>query len=173
VYEKCTIDVQPVAAALPSRALPQAQWTPFSDSKGQFKLLLPGKPAETNDSPPTFTLGTSSGIYVITYTYTDGHEGADWAQTVNSERDVTMQGLNAKALGENAISIDGYRGKAARFECNLASGSVSGPASGQMRIYFNGHRFYMLIGLEPKTAKPEAIAKFLDSFELLPASKSH
>jgi hypothetical protein len=157
--------------ALPTRALPQGQWTPFSDSKGQFKVLLPGKPAQTNDSPATFTLGNSSGIYVISYT--DGHEGADWAQTVNSERDVTMQGLNAKALGENETSLDGFRGKAVRFECNLASGPVTGPATGQMRIYFNGHRFYMLIALVPKTAKPEANAKFLDSFQLVPASKPH
>lgn len=157
--------------ALPTRALSQAQWTLFSDSKGQFKVLLPGKPAQTNGSPATFTLGTSSGIYVISYT--DGHEGADWAQTVNSERDVTVQGLNAKILGENETSLDGYSAKAVRFECNLAAGPVTGPATGEMRIYFNGHRFYMLIGLVPKTAKPEAIAKFLDSLQLLPASKPH
>jgi hypothetical protein len=152
------------------QALCQTQWAPFSDSKERFKVLFPGKPTQTADNPPTFSSGTASGIYVISYT--DGHEGADWGQTVNSERDVTMHGLNAKVLGEKEISLDDYRGKAVRFECNLASGPVTGAAAGQMRIYFNGHRYYMLIALVPKTAKPEAITKFLDSFQLLPASKS-
>jgi len=151
-------------------SLAQSQWTPFSDAKGRFSVLLPGKPTQTAETPPTFNVSTPSAIYVISYT--DGHEGADWAQTVNSERDVTIQGLNGKLIREKEISLGDFRGKSVTFDGSLPSGPFSGPATGQMRIYFNGHRFYMLIGLAPKAAKPEGITKFLDSFQILPASKS-
>jgi len=106
------------------------------------------------------------------FSYTDGHEGADWTQTVNSERDATIQGLNGKMIREKEISMGDFRGKSVTFECSLSSGPFSGPAAGQMRIYFNGHRYYMLVGLAPKSAKTEGITKFLDSFQILPASKS-
>lgn len=103
--------------------------------------------------------------------YTDGHDGADWAQTVNSERDVTIQGLNGKASQEKEISLDGYRGKSTNFECNLPSGPFTGPAAGQVRTLFNGHRFYILIGLAPKGSKGEEVSKFLNSFQLLRPAK--
>jgi len=48
-----------------SPSLAQAQWTPFSDSKGRFKVLLPGKPSQTAETPPTFNLSTPSAIYAI------------------------------------------------------------------------------------------------------------
>ena len=159
-----------LALAFPMRTFCQSQWISFSDSMGRFKVMLPGKPTKTAESPPTFTLGTASGVYVISYT--DGHEGADWVQTVNSERDATVQGLNAKVLGEKEVSLDGYRGKAVRFECSLASGPVTGPTSGEMKIFFNGHRYYMLLALIPKAASSDRASKFVDSFQLLPSSKS-
>ena len=71
----------------------------FTDAKGRFKVLFPGKPIQSGDSPSTFVLGNDSGVYAISYT--DGHEGADWAQTVNSERDATIQGLSGKEKGQS------------------------------------------------------------------------
>jgi hypothetical protein len=150
-------------------SLAQTQWTAFSETKGGFKALLPGKPVQSSNSPPTFALGTASGIYVISYT--DGHEGGDWAQIQKAERDSTIPGLNGKVSQEKEISLAGYRGKSYIFNGNLPSGAITGPIGGELRLYFNGHRFYMVMAVVPQGSESDAVAKFLDSFQLLPASK--
>ena len=157
--------------AFSTRALPQAQWVPFSEAKGGFKAMFPGKPTQTSNAPATFVLATASGIYVISYT--DGHDGGDWAQIQNAERDSTITGLNGKVSQEKEISLPGYRGKSYTFNGNLPSGAITGPISGELRLYFNGHRFYMVMAVVPQGPKSDAVAKFLDSFQLLPSSKPH
>ena len=64
-----------VLLLFPLATLAQSQWTPFVVSEGHFKVLLPGKPGQTATSPPTFSLSSNSGIYVMSYT--DGHEGGE------------------------------------------------------------------------------------------------
>ena len=45
-----------------SPSLAQGQWTAFSDSKGRFKVLLPGKPIQTAETPPTFNVSTPGDL---------------------------------------------------------------------------------------------------------------
>jgi hypothetical protein len=154
-----------------SACLAQAQWTTFSEAGGRFIALLPDKPVQSSNAPPTFIVGTGSGVYAISYT--DSHEGSDWAETLKAEKDSAISGLSGKVLQEKDISLNGFRGRAYSFEGNMPSGAIRGPISGELRLYFNGHRFYMLMAVMPKGIKNADVTKFMNSFQLVSASAGH
>ena len=149
----------------------EAQWAAFSEANGRFKALLPGKPLQSSNSPPTFVLSTESALYAISYT--DGHEGGDWAETLKAEKDSAVSGLKGKVLQEKDISLDGFRGRSYSFEGDMPSGAIKGPILGELRLYFNGHRFYMLMAVVPKGIKNEDVSKFMNSFQLISTSGGH
>ena len=120
---------------------------------------------KSSDFPPTFALNTASGNYVISYT--DGHEGGDWAQIQNAERDSIIPAVKGKVLQEKEVLLAGYRGKSYTFEGNIPP---SGPVTGELRMYFNGHRFYMLFAVAPKGSNGEGATKFIGSFQLVAAA---
>jgi hypothetical protein len=116
-------------------------------------------------------VGTGSGVYAISYT--DNHEGADWAETLKGEKDSAISGLSGKVLQEKDISLDGFRGRSYSFDGNMPSGAIKGPISGELRLYFNGHRFYMLMAVRPKALHNADVTKFMNSFQLVSASAGH
>ena len=69
--------------------LAQTQWSEFSNPKVAFKVLLPGKPVQSFESPATFVLSTATGIYLISYT--DAHDGGDAAEIFKNERDSVLR----------------------------------------------------------------------------------
>ncbi len=154
-----------------SVSLGQAQWTTFSEANGRFEVSLPGKPLQSSSAPPTFVLSTASGVYVISYT--DAHEGADWAETLKAEKDSVITGLSGNVLKENDISLSGSRGRSYSFEGKMPSGSITGPIRGELHLYFNGHRFYMLMAVVPKRSRTEDVTKFMNSFHLVSATGGH
>ena len=151
--------------------LAQTQWSEFSNPKGAFKVLLPGKPVQSSESPATFVLSTATGIYLISYT--DAHDGGDAAEIFKNERDSVLSGMNGKVMQEKDVSLAGYRGRSTTFSGNLPSGAITGAVTGEVRLLFNGRRFYMLMAVEPKGSKRQRIAKFLGSFRLMPGATSH
>ncbi len=151
-----------------SACLGQAQWSTFSEAGGRFKALLPDKPVQSSNALPTFVVATGSGVYAISYT--DSHEGAGWAETLQAEKDSAISGLSGKVVQEKDISLNGFHGRSYSFGGNMPSGPIKGPISGELRLYFNGHRFYMLMGVRPKGPNNANIIKFMNSFQLVSAS---
>src|SRR5438270_4894802 len=145
--------------------LAQTQWSEFSNPKGAFKVLLPGKPVQNSQSPATFVLSTATGIYLISYT--DAHDGGDAAEIFKNERDSVLSGMNGKIVQEKDVSLAGYRGRSTTFSGNLPSGAITGAVTGEVRLLFNGRRFYMLMAVEPKGSNRHASARSLASFDPL------
>lgn len=154
-----------------SISLGQAPWTAFSGAGGRFKALLPDKPVQSSNAPPTFVVGTGSGVYAISYT--DNHDGADWAETLKAEKESAISGLSGKVLQEKDISLAGFRGRSYSFDGNMPSGAIKGPIWGELRLYFNGHRFYMLMAVRPKRLNNADITRFMNSFQLVSAAQGH
>ena len=79
---------------------------------------------------------------------------------VNTERDSIVNGFGGSVVDEKGTSVEGYPGKWIRF--------VGQNTSGELAIYFVGHRLYLLHAFAPKgTPRPENFSTFLNSFLLL------
>lgn len=146
----------------------QTEWQEFADADGGFRVLLPGTPTAQTDArgAHVFTLSTGAGLYGVSYA--DYPAGADWGQTVNAERDATLQGMSGKVLKEKRVSLPGYPGTWVTFQGVLQTATATGPVTGQLRIYFNGHRLYFLMALAPKGSEGQAeFGKFLNSFRVV------
>ena len=91
--------------------------------------------------------------------YADYSPSTDWESAVNGERDLIMNGLGGSVVDEKRTSVEGYPGKWIRF--------VGQNTSGELAIYFVGHRLYSLHAFAPKGApRPENFSTFLNSFLL-------
>jgi hypothetical protein len=96
--------------------------------------------------------------------YTDYPPSTDWENAVNGERDSIVNGLGGSVVDEKRTSVEGYPGKWIRF--------VGQNTSGELTIYFVGHRLYSLHAFAPKNApRPENFSTFLNSFRLLSKPK--
>jgi len=83
---------------------------------------------------------------------------------VNGERDSIVNGLGGSVIDEKRTSVEGYPGKWIRF--------VGQKTSGELAIYFVGHRLYVLHAFAPKgTQRPQGFSEFLNSFRLLSKPK--
>jgi hypothetical protein len=74
-------------------------------------------------------------------------------------------GFGGSVVDEKRTSVEGYPGKWIRF--------VGQNTSGELAIYFVGHRLYLLHAFAPKgTPRPENFSTFLNSFLLLSKPKA-
>ena len=97
-------------------------------------------------------------------TYADHSPSADWESVVNGERDSIVNGFGGSVVDEKRTSVKGYPGKWIRF--------AGQDTSGELAIYFVGHRLYVLRAFAPKgTPRPENFSTFLNSFRLLSKPK--
>ena len=98
-------------------------------------------------------------------TYADHSPSADWESVVNGERDSIVNGFGGSVVDEKRTSVEGYPGKWIRF--------AGQDTSGELAIYFVGHRLYSLHAFAPKGApRPENFSTFLNSFRLLSKTKA-
>ena len=78
---------------------------------------------------------------------------------MNGERDSIVNSLGGYVVDEKRTSVEGYPGKFIRF--------VGQNTSGELAIYFVGHRLYVLHAFAPKgTRRPQNFSEFLNSFRL-------
>jgi hypothetical protein len=139
----------------------QAEWKEYTSPDGNFRVVFPENPqkqmgTERNLHQFSATVGAES--YGVAFA--DYSSSTDWESAVNGERDSIVNGLGGSVVAEKATSVEGYPGKWIRF--------VGQNTSGELAIYFVGHRLYSLHAFAPKGApRPENFSTFLNSFRLL------
>ena len=143
-----------------------AEWKEFIFPDGNFRVVFPENPqkqigTERNLHQFSATIGAES--YGLAFA--DYSPSTDWESAVNGERDSIVNSLGGSVVDEKATSVEGYPGKWIRF--------VGQNTSGELAIYFVGHRLYSLHAFAPKGApRPENFSTFLNSFRLLSKTKA-
>jgi hypothetical protein len=144
----------------------QTEWKQFTNPSGNFSVLFPGTPQEQASGAPRHLhlFGAKTGAESYGLAYADYASGTNWAEAINSERDSMVNSFGGKVVEEQRTSIEGFPGKWIRF--------VGRDTSGELAIYFVGHRLYLLDALTPKGARrPTNFSQFLNSFRLLSKPK--
>lgn len=153
--------------AEPSMLLVQSVWQPFSSSRGNFTVLMPGKPTEAQQ-----TINTQAGaIKLLRFqTVRKGEAGyivgyADLPNNViNTPADINnfFSGVTAsmlaqskgKLLSRRNIKLRTYPGREIKLQ-------VSPGVTTRSRFYLVNQRFYMMSVV---TAKEQNLAKSIDGF---------
>ena len=143
----------------------QTEWKEFTSRDGNFRVLFPDNPRQQTGAERNlhqFSAAADSESYGLAYA--DYPPGTDWGNAVNGERDSILNSLAGSLVDEKRTSVEGYPGKWIRF--------VGQNTSGELAIYFVGHRLYVLHALAPKgTRRPQNFSEFLNSFRLLSKPK--
>ncbi len=144
----------------------QAGWKEFTFPDGNFRVVFPESPQKQMDAERNlhqFSANVGAESYGLAYA--DYSPNTDWESAVNGERDLILNGLGGSVVDEKRTSVEGYPGKWIRF--------VGQNTSGELAIYFVGHRLYSLHAFAPKGAsRPENFSTFLNSFRLLSKPKA-
>jgi len=144
----------------------QAGWKEFTFPDGNFRVVFPESPQKQMDAERNlhqFSANVGAESYGLAYA--DYSPNTDWESAVNGERDLILNGLGGSVVDEKRTSVEGYPGKWIRF--------VGQNTSGELAIYFVGHRLYSLHAFAPKGApRPENFSTFLNSFRLLSKTKA-
>src|SRR3989441_847386 len=143
----------------------QTEWKEFTSPEGNFRALFPEAPAQQKGAQRNlhqFSATADAESYGLAYA--DYPSGTEWEDAVNGERDSLLNGLGGSVVDEKHTSVEGYPGKWIRF--------VGQSTSGELAIYFVGHRLYVLHAFAPKgTRRPQNFSEFLNSFRLLSKPK--
>jgi hypothetical protein len=144
----------------------QAGWKEFTFPDGNFRVVFPESPQKQMDAERNlhqFSANVGAESYGLAYA--DYSPSTDWESAVNGERDLILNGLGGSVVDEKRTSVEGYPGKWICF--------VGQNTSGELAIYFVGHRLYSLHAFAPKGAsRPENFSTFLNSFRLLSKPKA-
>ena len=144
----------------------ETEWKEFTSSEGNFRVVFPEAPQQqkgTERNRHQFSAAAGAESYGLTYA--DYPPGTDWESLVNRERDSIVNGFGGSVVDEKPTSVEGYPGKWIRF--------AGQDTSGELAIYFVGHRLYSLHAFAPKGApRPENFSTFLNSFRLLSKTKA-
>ncbi len=143
----------------------QTEWKEFTSSDGSFRVLFPDNPQQqTGTERNLHQFSATAGDESYGLEYADYSPNTDWESAVDGERDSIVNGLGGSVIDEKRTSVEGYRGKWIRF--------VGQNTSGELAIYFVGHRLYVPHAFAPKSAsRPENFSTFLNSFRLLSKPK--
>jgi hypothetical protein len=145
--------------------LAQTEWKEFAFPDGNFSVLFPSRPQQqTVAERRLHQFSATVGAESYGLTYADSSPIASWEDAINGERDSIVNGFGGSVVDEKPTAVEGYPGKWIRF--------VGRNTSGELAIYFVGHRLYVLHALAPKrTQRPENFSEFLNSFRLLARPK--
>lgn len=93
----------------------QSPWVKFEPEGAGFSVLLPGKPVETIDKKPAFTLHSFSltlGRATFVASYSDYEETSklDPQTAFTANRDRFNKGLQATLISSREITVDGHAG---------------------------------------------------------------
>jgi hypothetical protein len=148
-----------------SIAFAQTEWKEFTSPEGNFRVVFPEAPQEQADTERNLhQFSATAGAESYGLAYADQPSDTNWENAVNNERDAIVRGLGGSVADERRTSIEDYPGKWVRF--------VGQNTSGELAIYFVGHRLYVLHAFAPKgTPRPRNFSEFLNSFRLLSKPK--
>jgi hypothetical protein len=125
--------------------------TAFPD--GNFRILVPETPKQqTVVERNLHQFSATAGPESYGLAYTDYPPSTDWENAANGERDSIVNGLGGSVVDEKRTSVKGYPGKWIRF--------VGQNTSGELTIYFVGHRLYSLHAFAPKNAPRKTFPRF-------------
>jgi hypothetical protein len=143
----------------------QTEWKEFSSPEGNFRVVFPETPQQQMGAERNLhQFSAAAGAESYGLAYADYPPGRDWENAVSDERDSIVKGLGGSVVDEKRTSVEGYPGKWVRF--------VGQNTSGELAIYFVGHRLYVLHAFAPKgTQRPQNFSTFLNSFWLLSKPK--
>ena len=120
-----------------------AEWKEFIFPDGNFRVVFPENPQKqigTEQNLHQFSATVGAESYGLAFA--DYSPSTDWESAVNAERDSIVNSLGGSVVDEKATSVEGYPGKWIRF--------VGQNTSGELAIYFVGHRLYSLHAFAPK-----------------------
>jgi hypothetical protein len=139
----------------------QTEWKEFTSPEGNFRVVFPETPQQQKGTERNLhQFSATAGAESYGLAYADYSLGTDWESAVNGERDSIVKGFGGSVVDEKRTSVEGYPGKWIRF--------VGQNTSGELSIYFVGHRLYVLHALAPKRVpRPQNFSEFLNSFRLL------
>jgi hypothetical protein len=142
----------------------QAEWKEFTFPAGNFRVVFPESPQRLRGAQRNLhQFSATAGVESFGVAYADYSPGTDWKSAVDSKRDSIVSRLGASVVDEKRTSVEGFPGKWVRF--------VGPNTSGELAIYFVGHRLYLLHAFAPKSVqRPQNFSKFLNSFRLLSGS---
>ncbi len=141
--------------------LARADWKEFTSFEGNFKMVFPETPLQQRGTEQNLhEFSASAGAESYGLTYADYSPGTDRESVVNGARDSIVNGFGGSVVDEQPTAVEDYPGKRIRF--------VGRYTSGELAIYFVGHRLYVLHSFAPKgKQRPRNFSKFLNSFRLL------
>ncbi len=170
-----THDPEPEATTAPTEAPPPpaTEWYKFEPEPTRFSLLFPSKPKESSTPTPSAAgLMTQHDAQVSYKTlfyglgWMDFPAGAvvDPKKALDGARDGAVSSAKGKIRSEKAIKLNGkHNGRDIIFD-------VTTPlkATGYLRIYIVGKRFYQTLVVEPAQKRdPDNVEKFLSSFAVV------
>ena len=138
-------------------------WARFEPEGGGFSVLMPGKPKETIDKRPTFTLHSFTvtmgrGTYVASYSdYTIDSE-LDPKTALIKNRDKFNKRFEAALLSSREITVDGHTG--------LEFASESPAVNLKSQLFLVGNRLYQTVTMVFKDVdETRNVDRFFASFK--------
>jgi hypothetical protein len=143
----------------------RADWKEFTSPEGNFRMVFPETPQQQRGTQRNLhEFSASAGAESYGLTYADYSPGTDQKSVVNGARDSIVNSFGGSVVDEKRTAVEDYPGKRIRF--------VGQNTSGELAIYFVGHRLYVLHSFAPKgNQRPRNFSKFLNSFRLLSKPK--
>ncbi|HYW73678.1 MAG TPA: hypothetical protein VE961_21830 [Pyrinomonadaceae bacterium] len=153
--------------SIPVSAQTDPEWKAFSDERGTFSVMLPGKPVEEDNSTDKvsgrkFTLATTA-VFMVGYQDLPADFPYDLeqhkellTQLWDGERDAVISQSKAKLVSQTDILVDGHPGRLTKLQ--LTNG-----ATYTGRELAVGKRLYQMFVITRSEA--EAM-RFLDSFKV-------
>ena len=141
-------------------------WTKLEPQGAGFSVFMPGKPVETIDQRPTFTLHSFSvtmgrGTYVASYSDYAREIRLDPGTALTSNRDKFNKGLKATLLTSREITRDGHTG--------LEFTSETPAANVKSQLFLIGNRMYQTATFVFKDVdETRNVDRFFESFKLKP-----
>lgn len=152
-----------------------AEWTTVQNKPGNFKVLFPQLPKETEKlieskigplEMKSFVSKSDDVAYALTYvTYPDSivYSGMTSEDIFKGSIEGIAEGVKGTIGIQKAISLSGYTGKESQISFADGKGIIN------LRVYWIKSRTYFLqVGYRKEKEVNAAIDKFFNSFELMP-----
>jgi hypothetical protein len=144
----------------------ETEWKEFTSSEGNFRVVFPETPQQqkgTERNLHQFSAAADAESYGLTYAdYPPGHG--------LGKRGEHRARFNCERLWRVSGGRETYLSRRLSREMDPLVGQNT---SGELAIYFVGHRLYFLHAFAPKgTPRPQNFSTFLNSFLLLSKPKA-
>jgi hypothetical protein len=145
---------------------PPPPWAKFEPEGAGFSMLMPGKPVETIDKRPTFTLHSftvtlGKGTYVASYSDYSPEVKLNPNTALTSNRDKFNKSLKATLLSSREITLGEHTG--------LEFTSETLAANVKSQLFLIGNRMYQTATFVFKDVdETRNVDRFFESFKLKP-----